>query len=185
MPAAKKRTTAKSDDVLPASSQNKKLKANPAIEVEECSKKAGSPPSQQISDSISLKSPFRSGPHASLAAADATLSCLDSLSKGYEKKAKELVYLARNKSSTDKEVKKGIANVVKLHKKESVEILAPEVDVSSYNHGFYAGILAYARLTGGIIHASEEAQFVETTGALPTAAVMRQLAIDCFPDLHV
>lgn len=184
MPAAKKRTkAAKSDDVLPASSQNKKLKTTPAIEVEES--KSTSPPSQQISDSILLKSPFRSGPHASLAAADATLSCLDSLSKGYEKKAKELVYLARNKSSTDKEVKKGIANVVKLHKKESVEILAPEVDVSSYNHGFYAGILAYARLTGGIIHASEEAQFVETTGALPTAAVMRQLAMDCFPDLHV
>jgi len=104
MPAAKKRTTAAISEV-PASSQNKKPKAPIEVEFEESSKPeskapksvgplsakaAGSPPSQQISDSISLKSPFRSGPHASLAAADATLSCLDSLAKTYEKKANDL-----------------------------------------------------------------------------------------------
>lgn len=179
MPATKKRTAAADVEVQKSAKQSKQIKVA-AVE-----SNRDSPPSEQIKDIISMKSPFRTGPHASLAAADATLSCLDSFAKAHETKAMELVFLARNKHSKDKDVKKGIANVIKLHSKESTEILAPEVDVSSFNHGYWSGILAFARLTGGVIHAAEESAFVETKGPLPSAAVMRQLAIDSFPDLHV
>lgn len=165
----------KTDDVIVASG-----KKNPTPYR---SNSSDSPPSLQIIDSVSLKSPYRSGPHASLAAADATLSFLDQIIKQHEQKAKELVWLARNKSSKDADDKKSIAKLQKLHKKESIELLAPEVDVSMFNFGFWSGVLASSRLAGGIIHAAEEATFVE--GPTPSAAVMRQLALDCFPDLHV
>jgi hypothetical protein len=147
------------------------------------SNSSDSPPSLQIIDSVSLKSPYRSGPHASLAAADATLSFLDQIIKQHEQKSKELVWLARNKTSKVADDKKSIAKLQKLHKKESMELLAPEVDVSMFNFGFWSGVLASSRLAGGIIHAAEEATFVE--GPTPSAAVMRHLALDCFPDLHV
>ena len=193
MPVTKKRTSTavKSQVDSVVDSVQKKLKVDVKTvsnskadaSVPNRSNSSDSPPSLQIIDSVSLKSPYRSGPHASLAAADATLSFLDQIIKQHEQKSKELVWLARNKTSKVADDKKGIAKLQKLHKKESMELLAPEGDVSMFNFGFWSGVLASSRLAGGIIHAAEEATFVE--GPTPSAAVMRQLALDCFPDLHV